>query len=179
MLTEVTEWPTVTQSSSRNGCGQRTFSHLLDVTCEHLPSCNIVWCQNGTQKFLTCLHAKHNWKCWKVTIFPWRCEQTSLVEKKMYSAWSKLQQSLVNSVYQSDLLWCICSAQGVQSTVQAKCKECDVGLYTGECYEVYQKSTKCDMLRSLGKLWNNKTSQQIGFYASVLKHTKPAYMAVS
>jgi hypothetical protein len=35
-----------------------------------------------------------------------------------------------------------CSTRGIRKRVQVKCKECNVGLCTGECFEVYYKKYK-------------------------------------
>jgi hypothetical protein len=60
-------------------------------------------------------------------------------EEICYSAWGKFQQSLASSFRMN---CCTCSARGIRTRVQVKCKVCDVGLCTGECFEVYHKKYK-------------------------------------
>jgi hypothetical protein len=51
-----------------------------------------------------------------------------------------------------------CSARGIRKRVQIKCKECDVGLCIGECFEAYHKKFK---LRHNEECWDASEPQNI------------------
>jgi hypothetical protein len=45
-------------------------------------------------------------------------------------------------VQYSRLYCCVCSAWGIKKRVQVKCKDCDVGLCIGVCFETYHTKSK-------------------------------------
>jgi hypothetical protein len=105
--------------------------------CEQLPPPDIMWCQKDTQKLWLAL-------VWNLITnagsFPYPGHpigRPATAEKKV----TQFEVNFSNHwpIHSSRVICRTCSTQRMRKRVQLKCKECDVGMCTGECFEVYHK----------------------------------------
>jgi hypothetical protein len=148
------------------------FPHPRHDYFEQLPPPDIMWCQNDTQRPLTCPRAELDWRCWEFASSLLSPRQTSRTRQKV----SRLEVNFSNHwpVHSSRVNCRTCSARRIRKRVQIKCKECDVGLCIGECFEAYHKKFK---LWCIEKCWDASKPQNISPNRYVQKSC--TYCAVS
>jgi hypothetical protein len=139
---------------------------------EQLPPPDIMWCQNDTQRLPTCPRAELDWRCWSLPRPRRPLGRPAGPDKKV----SRLEVNFSNHwpLHFSRVNCRTCSALGIRKRVQIKCKECDVGLCIGECFEAYHKKFK---LWRIEECWDASEPQNISLNRYVQESC--TYCAVS